>query len=245
VDLAAAPRLIAPRVRVLRLAAAVGVVVAIILGTPTATIPARFDFQPISAQRAAQVIRPSTVLVLAFGCNLQRREGTAVAVGPGRLVTNQHVVGQSRLVDLVADGYPTTVADVPSVATAGDVATLSAAGLRLPSIPLAPQDPLVGSSVSLAGYPSVPDAHLGPGLVIERLRVVDYVAGATVGEPWPVMRLNGSSRPGMSGGPVLDDSGRLAGIVFGNEIPSGDALVVPVAALRKLLVSGAFVAGGC
>jgi len=75
--------------------------------------------------------------------------------------------------------------------------------------------------------------------------VVDYVAGPTLDQPWPVMRLDAPVRPGMSGGPVLDASGRLAGIVFGNEVPTGQALVIPVSQLRRLLADHAFVPVAC
>jgi hypothetical protein len=59
------------------------------------------------------------------------------------------------------------------------------------------------------------------------------------------MRLANPVRPGMSGGPVLDGSGRLAGIVFGNELPTGEALAVPVSQLRRLIGADSFVPVAC
>ena len=231
--------------RALRLATGAALAAAVVGVPASATISARDDFEPVSAVRAEQLIRGATVQILAFGCNLQRRDGSAVAIGPARLLTNRHVVGASRIVDVVADGYPTTVADPPTVATAGDVATVTARGLDLSGLMLASADPPAGTPVRLAGYPSAPADQAGPGLVIENLKVVDYLPGSSVGQPWPIMRLSGEARPGMSGGPVLDDRGRLAGVVFGNELPTGDALAVPASALRRLVSSGAFVPDAC
>lgn len=211
----------------------------------TPTLPTRLDFTPVSPQAAARLISASTVQVLAFGCNLERREGSAVAIAPDRILTNTHVVGGSRMVDVVADNRPTTVSADATVAKAGDVASLVDIGLDLPGLPLARQDAAAGSEVRLAGYPSAPDGVRAPGLVIDDEHVVGYVSGAAVGEPWPVMRLSGGALPGMSGGPILDAAGRLAGIVFGNELPSGNALAVPASALRRLIASGSFIPSTC
>jgi S1-C subfamily serine protease len=217
----------------------------VLAGTATATTPAQADFTPISAQAAAGLLRRATVQVLAFGCDLQRHEGTAVAVGSGRFLTNQHVVAGSRLVDLVADGAPTQVGDQATVALAGDVADLPAPGLDTPTLALAPRDPLPGTAVHVAGFPSAPSGQREPGLVIDSQSVVGYTPGPEVGQPWPVLRLSGTARPGMSGGPVLDASGRLAGILFGIEVPTGQALAIPASALRRLLRSSSFVATSC
>ena len=60
----------------------------------------------------------------------------------------------------------------------------------------------------------------------------------------PYLRERGSgsvvhvaARPGMSGGAVLDQAGRLAGIVFGVEGLTDDSLVVPATALRRILAA--------
>jgi len=221
------------------------VITAVVLGVQTATTPARLDFAPVTLQAAAGIIGRSTVEVLAFGCNLQRRDGSAVMIAPGVMLTNEHVITSSRLIDLVARGYPTTSTATWSVATAGDVATVSAPLAGLPSIALAPTDPTIGSTVLLGGYPHGLTGQPDPGLEIDQMTVVGFLAGGDIGEPWRVLRLSGSARQGMSGGPVLDAAGHLAGILFGNEVPTGNALVIPASALRSLLRANAFVPSGC
>ena len=47
----------------------------------------------------------------------------------------------------------------------------------------------------------------------------------------------GAARPGMSGGPVLDETGRLAGLVFGVDTVTNDTLAIPASALRELPLS--------
>jgi S1-C subfamily serine protease len=217
----------------------------LVLATANPTISARLDIDPITAARAAQLIDASTVQLDALACNLTERQGSAVAVDRSRLLTAAHVVAGSRTVDIVADGFPTTTAQAAGVAPAGDVAIVPDTGVTVPPLALAPADALPGSRVWLGGYPSVPAGQPAPGLEVDGLRVVDYVGGAPVGEPWPVMRLSGSAAPGMSGGPVLDATGRLVGMVVGNEVPGGDALVVPVDDLSALLTANSFTPAGC
>ena len=229
----------------LRATAGAGLVVFLLVGTPTKTTPAAADFTPVTAQVATAALHRSTAQIMAFGCDMERHDGTAVAVDGGVLLTNQHVVAGSRLVDVVAEGQPTEVGGQPLVADAGDVATVTEPGPPLPALPLAPEDPLAGTTVRVAGYPSALPGERAPGLTIVTTQVVDYVAGPTLDQPWPVMRLAAPVRPGMSGGPVLDASGRLAGIVFGNEVPTGQALVIPVSQLRRLLADHAFVPVAC
>jgi S1-C subfamily serine protease len=222
---------------VARAVAAAALVAAVVACTPTHTTPASADFTPIDAQAALAALQRSTVQVMAFGCNLQRHDGTAVAIGDGQLLTNAHVVAGSRLVDIAADDAATRVGSEALVAPAGDVAVVDDPGPALPGLALAPRDPAPGSPVRVAGFPAG-----APGLTLVSTQVADYADGQPVGEPWPVMRLMASVRPGMSGGPVLDAAGRLAGIVFGNEVPDGRALVVPVSQLRKLLAARTFAA---
>ncbi|MFI5041649.1 MAG: serine protease [Acidimicrobiales bacterium] len=240
-------RVVTPRARLrarLEVAAVVIVIALTEFASPTAG--ARWDTTAVTAQQATELITRSTVQILAFGCDLQREEGSAVVIGSGRIITNDHVVGASRLIDVVASGMPLTVGSASSATGSADLASVSVPGLDLPALALAPDNALVGSTVRLAGFPGAPPGQRESGLVISEERVVDYVPGPPLGEPGRVMRLSGPAQPGMSGGPVLDDAGHLAGIVFGNEVATGRALALPASLLRKLLTtSGSFAPSAC
>ena len=218
---------------------------ATLVATQRPTIPARLDVAPISAQKAAVLLTQSTVQVLAFGCDLSNRQGSAVLIGPGRLLTNAHVVVGSREVDLSADGFPTVVAPAPSVAKAGDVAVVAAPSIDAAGVTLAGSDPEVGDVVRVAGFPSAPLGDRPIGLKISSAEVIGTLPGAAVGEPWPLIRLSVPVQEGMSGVPVLNQQGRLAGIIIGNEVPTGQALAIPVSALRQVLDGGDVVAAAC
>ena len=133
------------------------------------------------------------------------------------------------------------------VSAAADVAVVQSTGLRAHPLTVAVSDPFPGQPVWVAGFPHDPGptARRGEGLVLDAARVVDYVDGAPMGQRGRVMRLDVPVRPGMSGGPVLDQAGRLAGIVFANQTPTNDALVIPASVLRATLADGLTQAQGC
>jgi S1-C subfamily serine protease len=58
------------------------------------------------------------------------------------------------------------------------------------------------------------------------------------------MRLDVRADPGDSGGPVVDATGRLVGIVYATERVTQLALVIPVSVLR-LVLAGALAPRGC
>lgn len=214
-----------------------------IVAWPSPTIRGGFDYQPIAATEARRIITDSTVKLVTLGCDLNVRNGTAVAIGHGRLVTNRHVVDQARQVDAIPDVGPYSPGVTAVNRAEVDLATVGTPGLELTGIPLATGDPAAGATVTLAGYPGQDP------LTIATAKVVDYVPGATVGQAVSVMRLAAGaavSRPGMSGGPVLDGRGHLAGLIFGAQSPSGYVLALPASALRDQLTRpGAFEAGSC
>jgi len=228
-----------------RAAAGTAVVAGLLVSTPITTTTAAADFTPISAQAATDALQRATAQVMAFGCDLERHDGTVVALAGGTLLTNAHVVAGSRLVDVVADGRPTEEGGAPMVGVVGDVATVTVAEPPLATLPLASADPAPGSVVRVAGYPSGPSGQPQPGLTVLTTSVVDYVPGPAVDQPGTVMRLAASVRPGMSGGPVLDASGRVAGLVFGDEVPTGEGLAIPASELRRLLAPGSLVPSSC
>jgi len=225
-----------------RLLVAVAIIVAVEAALATPTLEARFDVAPITTAVARQRLQAATVELIGLGCDLSLRQGSAVALGPDRLVTSAHVVEAFRTLDIVpgASGpIQAARADV-RIAVGADVATVHGAGLGARPLALAPYDPVPGEGVWLSGY-----LHDSGRLQVLPARVVDYLSGRKLGQPRPVMRLDVAARPGMSGGAVLDQAGRLAGIVFGVEGVTNDSLVVPASALRRALTDRLVVDRAC
>lgn len=145
--------------------------------------------------------RESTFVVLANGSL-----GTAVLVARGGLaVTNAHVVGESKTVQVVRhDGTRS-----PALVVMSD-AVEDLALIRISSVPdsITPAEfrlepPRVGSEVYAVGHP------LGLGWTISR----GIVSGLPVMDERPMVQTDTPISPGNSGGPLLGTQGHIVGIV--------------------------------
>lgn len=212
-------------------ATGLAVVVVALIAPASPTTPLAADVAPLAPHDLAELVRANADRVVVLGCTVGNASGTAVALGAGRLVTNAHVVEQARLVNVSPDGGGAAVAPARSVPGV-DLALLPTDDRRA-GLALAPDDPVPGMPVVLAGYP------LG-GF---DLRVVEaHVAGyapdpfAAPGADAPkVLRLDRPAVPGMSGGPVLDRAGRVVGILFAAVRGEPTSYALPVSGLRSFL----------
>jgi hypothetical protein len=207
------------------------VAVLVMLASSAATAPAQSDFLPLTTRQLEQTVGQVTFRVFGLGCGLVMRQGSAVALADGRTLTDRHVVERTVGLDVAPDIGPVSPA-TSAVSMRDDVAEVQSAVPRSSTIRLAANDPRPGSTVTVAGYP---DAD---GLAVVTTRVVDYVDGRPRGQPGDLMRVRTEPVAGMSGGPVLDAAGHLAGLVYAAEQSSGYGLVIPASALRRALQEG-------
>ena len=210
-----------------------------VVGPAAPTIPSRLDFHPVGRAQAQDILIQGSVRIVGVGCRLGMQSGTAVVLQDGRIVTNRHVVDGLRVMNVVPDFGP----PLPATGTMGlqsDVALVTTGELDVKGLAVASHDPDPGDPVIVAGYADRYRLDVRPA------RVVDYVDGESRGEPGPVMRIDREVHPGMSGGPVIDAAGRLAGLVFAVEQASGYGLVIPASRLVETIDEGSFVARtGC
>jgi S1-C subfamily serine protease len=224
---------------------------------PSVTGPAA-DVPPptrgILAAAGVQAAKPSVVRVLGTACGLGI-EGSGWVAAPGLVVTNAHVVaGESDTTVQVRGNPPGLPAQVVDFDSHDDVAVLRVGGMSEPALALAPS-PSPGTSVAILGYPLDGPFDAQPG------RIGQTVVASTQDAygNGPVLRsiepLRGLVRPGNSGGPLLDASGRVDGTVFaaitGTPASSGgDGLAVPNSVVRGQLAraearSGPVSSGPC
>lgn len=195
--------------------------------------------RPISAKDAGRLITAATVRVVGFG-NSALHSGSGVTCGDGATITNRHVVEGSAAINVAPYMGPVAFGAVELSAEA-DVAVVRTHLRTGESVRLADRDPGRGAPVTIAGYPAG-----GVALEVHQARVVDYVAGRYRDERATVMRVSLNPQPGMSGGPVFDAGGRLAGLVYASEGQSGYGLVIPASRLRVVLSGwGGGISVGC
>ena len=126
----------------------------------------------------------------------------------GLVLTNWHVVRDSRTAVLVQfpDGFQ-TAGTVVRMDEAWDLAAVVIWKPPATPIPLAAADPAPGDLLTIAGYGRGPyRAQTG--------RCTEYLAPGT-GYPKEFVELAAGARQGDSGGPILNERGELAGVLFG------------------------------
>ncbi|MCZ7587875.1 MAG: trypsin-like peptidase domain-containing protein [Gaiella sp.] len=180
-----------------------------------------------SAERRA---RRLTVRVRNIGCE-GLATGSGWALSRTLLVTNRHVLAGADSLELNTwDGHDLRVRSA-NVGRLGDLGIVRVSG-RLPEVGLLGDAVTSGERVTAVGYPLGGELRLTAGVV------VDLVEGSRFGIPGRVIRLTAPVRPGNSGGPLLDRSSRVVGVVFAKEIATGLTLAIPIATLEKLVRTG-------
>jgi hypothetical protein len=160
---------------------------------------------------SGQTPHPAVVRIVAAekaGASL----GSGVLVDANReqaiVLTNWHVVRDSRSAVLVQfpDGFQ-TAGTVVRWDEAWDLAALVIWKPPATPVPLAANPPSPGDLLTIAGYGRGPyRAQTG--------RCTEYLSPGT-GYPKEFVELAAGARQGDSGGPILNDRGELAGVLFG------------------------------
>ena len=193
-------------------------------GQPVAAAPSGEVALEAAVQRAA----PSVVEVKTGD-----GQGSGVIVQPqGLIITNAHVVGSSRRVEVIDSSGASMSADVVVSDEFQDLAVLRPAGDPGPGVEIVEDSvgpPNIGSSVFAIGSPF--------GL---QNTVTAGVVSAFRGEQGrPLIQFDAPVNPGNSGGGLFDLEGRLVGIPTAIRSPIrgnvGIAFAVPASRVRAIL----------
>lgn len=178
---------------------------------PDSALPAPEGVTPTAAQRAASrsVVK---ITGTAYQCG-QNQSGSGFVVSAGRVVTNAHVVA----------GVPRPVVEVPGGGARGghvvffdsvhDLAVIQVPGLTTPALRLS-QDLERGDTAMFDGYPLGGPFRSNPATVqgVSTVRVPDIYGNNP--SPMELYYLAANVQEGNSGGPLLSEDGRVAGVVF-------------------------------
>ena len=153
----------------------------------------------------------------------------------GHIVTNAHVVGDARTVE-VSVGGRRVPAHLRGVERSVDVAVLQLDGPAGDVTPLefASGEPRVGDPVVAIGSPFGLQGSLSTGIVSGLRRQIDSPNGFAI---TGTIQTDAALNPGNSGGPLLDMSGRVVGVATQIATDSGRnegiGFAVPAAVARR------------
>lgn len=154
----------------------------------------------------------STVGVQARGCG-RRYEGSGVTLGEGTVITNAHVVAGADDVSVRRPDGARRPATIVVFDAERDLAVLEVSDLGQEALPTAPAQ--MGADGVSIGYPGGQATPRVAPLRVEEQRQAlgrDIYGGAETERE--VLFLSARLQQGDSGSPVLDDQGRVVGIVF-------------------------------
>ena len=195
--------------------------------TSTTTQPEFTDWADIVQRSRGAVVR-----LEVSGCE-NRWVGTGFAVSPRQIVTAAHVADGAVSVGVQGDDLVTT-AELIALDKDADVALLRS-GAPLPtSLPLSTTHAPLGTSLALLGFPgAVADLRVTQGIVSGVDASVDYGPDEGISLRH-VLATDAAINGGNSGGPAVDRSGRVIGLVTGKQMydvnanaAEGTGFVVP------------------
>jgi len=153
----------------------------------------------------------SVVRVLGTACGLGV-EGSGWVAGPGLVVTNAHVVAGEHDTTVTTRGGASLEATPVHYDPENDLALLRV-DADLPPLEIAP-DPQSGAAAAVLGYPENGPYAVAPARLGDTRDTVSEDSYGRGPIKRSIVSLRGSVRSGNSGGPLVDDRGRVLGTVF-------------------------------
>lgn len=186
--------------------------------------------ETLSVEQLADKTRASIVIIHHTG-----REGKRNGLGAGFVIsadgmiaTNLHVIGDARPITVqLTDGTKHNVVSVHASDRSHDLALVKIDAKNLKPLPLGNSDAVkVGQAIAALGHPQ--------GL--EHSVVAGVLSGKRDVEGIPMLQIAMPIEQGNSGGPVLDQEGRVVGVVTMKSLVTANlGFAVPVNALKTLL----------
>jgi len=169
-----------------------------------------------------------TVRVRNIGCGFIST-GTGFALDEHTLVTNRHVIDNSKQITVTTYDGRSIEATAASTTTVADIAIITTEeSLGSAFADTALEDPVEGDVITVVGYPNGGRLTTVTGVVLGA--TTDPLGGA-VGA---VLATSASVEQGSSGSPVLDEDGRVVGVIYAKNY-SNQSFIVPVSTLNTLL----------
>jgi S1-C subfamily serine protease len=190
--------------------------------TPIVSVPAPSPALPSAVGRRLRAERASIVKVYGQAPSCARAiEGSGFVYAPHRVMTNAHVVAGTRTVAVQLASGPTP-ARVVVYDPQRDVAVLAVPGLSARPLRFAGRAGASGDPAVVVGYPEDGPFTVRTARIRSRLTVSGRDIYGTGNVQREVYSVRAVVRSGNSGGPLLNDSGRVLGVVFATALDDAD-----------------------
>src|SRR5947199_1508103 len=170
---------------------------------------------------------------------IQRGVGAGFVIGGNRILTNAHVVSNSRYLTVEREGDPNKYpATVQFVAHDCDLAliTVSAPDFFKNMLPLRfGEIPALESTVSAYGYPIGGERMAVTNGIVSRIDFQLYTHSSV--DQHLAIQISAQINPGNSGGPVMQD-GKVVGVAFqgySGDVAQGVAYMIPTPVIKRFL----------
>ncbi|OMC31793.1 serine protease [Mycobacterium sp. GA-1841] len=166
--------------------------------------------------------RPSVVKIRGVAPSCQKvLEGSGFVIAPNRVMSNAHVVAGADSVTIEADGK-TYDAGVVSYDPNADISILDVPNLPIQPLQFVDQPAPKGTDAVVMGYPGGGDFLATPARVREIIELNGPDIYRTTTVTREVYTVRGTVRQGNSGGPMINRSGKVLGVVFGAAVDDAD-----------------------
>ena len=201
-------------------------------GTPTTASTPSTTTEAAARSTTAGVLTDDQLLdrVRRSVVRIRNTSCTSVSVGsgftltPGEIITNRHVAEKADRLELLSwDGHDLSVGSA-AVSTGADIARLGVVGdaaAALQPIEVRTTRVTPGERIAVVGFPEAQELAITTGVA------VGYGPG-TDGDSTTVLQATTVVHHGNSGGPALDDHGRLVGVVYAIHTADDLALIIPI-----------------
>lgn len=184
---------------------------------------------PLTAGEIATLLAPSLVAISAHESPGEEPEGTGVVVADdATILTALHVVAGAETIHVAFADGTTTTAVITGADEDNDIATLAPAelpSLVVPAVLGTSQALAPGSDVVALGNPLGLTASVSSGVVSGLNRSAENPFG---GRFAGLIQFDAAVNPGSSGGPLVDTTGAIVGVVVALVNPTGDRTFIGI-----------------
>jgi hypothetical protein len=211
-------------------------------------IPAAAHADPADIDAAARGVVRVVIVEINGDEVIPVSHGTGFAVGPEQVVTNAHVVAEARADDELAigivpsDGENAVYGRLVAVSQRNDLALISTtSAMRLPPLTISGNATADSGAVTSVGYPMNVDRAQGLSMsdifrAQPPVKSTGSLAGRRPTRDFDSLLHTAPIARGSSGGPLLDDCGRVIGVnSFGAESGGAEAEFYFAVSARELL----------